>query len=123
MIPVPPKHPVPLDDVVRAYPALRQSLLSKYDDCPLSMLMELRFARGWNTHPQARGTVFHLFAAKVLQELREQKSETIPVQVAEAILMEACRQRTNHRREPIPPEEIVRVPLRQMPELRMAARK
>jgi hypothetical protein len=120
---LPPRAPVALDDVMRLYPKWRQSFLSKHDDCPLSTLMEMRFARGWNTHPQARGTVFHLFAAKVLQELREQKSETIPVHVAEAILIEACRQRTNHRGEPIPVEDIVRVPLRQMPELRMAARK
>lgn len=123
MLVPPPKGPVPLDDIVRMYPTLRQSLLSKHDDCPLSTLMELRFARGWNTHPQARGTIFHLFASKVLAELRAQRSETIPVHVAEAILIEACRQRTDHRGEPIPPDRIVRVPLRSMPELRMAARK
>lgn len=118
-----PKGPVPLDEVVRLYPSLRQSLLSKHDDCPLSTLFELKFARGWNTHPQARGTIFHLYAAKVLQELREQRSETIPVGVAEAILVEACRQRTDSQGRAIPPEDVVRVPMRQMPELRMAARK
>jgi hypothetical protein len=118
-----PTGPVPLDEVMRIFPTLRQSLLSKHDDCPLSTLMELRFARGWNTHPQARGQIFHLFAAKVLAELRVQQSETIPVNVAEAILIEACRQRTNAAGDPIPPQDIVRVPMRQMGELRMAARK
>lgn len=99
------------------FPTLRQSVLSKHDDCPLSSLLEVKFASGWNTHPQARGTIFHRFAAECLREMRRQKSETIPVQVAEAILIDVCRQRE------VPPEEIVRVPIRQMPELRMAARK
>jgi hypothetical protein len=118
-----PRGPVALDEAVRLFPTLRQSLLAKHDDCALSTLMELRFARGWNTHPQARGTVFHLFAAKVMRELQAQKSRTIPVGVAEATLIEACRQRTDSNGRPIPPENIVRVPMRQMPELRMAARK
>lgn len=118
-----PAGPVAVEDVIAAFPTLRQSLLSKFDDCPLSTLMDLKFAHGWNTHPQARGTIFHLFAAKVLNELRAQRSATIPVHVAEAILIEACRQRTDANGDPIPPERIVRVPLRQMPELRMAARK
>lgn len=118
-----PEGPVAVEAVIAAFPTLRQSILAKHDDCPLSSLMEMRFATGWNTHPQARGTIFHLFAAKVMQTLREEKSRTIPVQLAEQILIEACRQETNSRREPIPARDIVRVPIRQMPELRMAARK
>ncbi|MGH2900904.1 MAG: PD-(D/E)XK nuclease family protein, partial [Solirubrobacteraceae bacterium] len=120
---VPPREPVPLDEVARRFPTLRQSLLAKHDDCALSTLFELKFARGWNTHPQARGTVFHLFAAKVLQTLRDQQSTTIPVHEAEQILVEACRQLTDSKGQPIPARNVVRVPLRQMPELRMAARK
>lgn len=121
-------HPVPseksdLDAVAALFPEVRQSLLSKYDDCPLSTYFELKFSRGWNTHPQARGQVFHLFAAKALNTMRREKSRTIPVHEAEAILVEACRQVSDANGEPIPPENIVRVPLRQMPELRMAARK
>jgi hypothetical protein len=118
-----PREPIALDDVLRLFPSLRQSLLSKFDDCPLSALLDLKYANGWSTHPQARGTVFHLYAAKVMQTLREEKSQTIPVQLAEQIMVEACRQETDHLGEPIDPRDIVRVPLRQMPELRMAARK
>jgi hypothetical protein len=117
------KEELPLDAVMGMFPTMRQSLLAKHDDCALSSFFELRYANGWNTHPQARGTVFHLFAAKFLQELREQKKKTLPVGVAEAILVEACRQREDSQGRPIPPEDIVRVPLRSMPELRGAARK
>lgn len=105
------------------FPTVRQSLLAKYDDCPLSTYFEMRFSNGWSTHPQARGTIFHLFAAKALNAMRVAGSRTIPVHEAEAILVEACRQVTNGNGEPLAPRDIVRVPLRQMPELRMAARK
>lgn len=112
-----PRDPVPLDDVVRLFPRVRQSLLATFDDCPLSTYFELKFAQGWSTHPQARGIVFHRFAAAVLRELQATKKRTIPVQLAEQILVEQCRQHD------VEPRNIVRVPLRQMAELRMAARK
>lgn len=112
-----------LEDVVAAIPSLRQSLLAGFDDCPLSAFMELKFANGWSTYPQARGTIFHLFAALFLNELRTVQSRTLPVQLAEQILIQACRQEFDANGERIPPEDIVRVPLREMKDLRMAARK
>jgi hypothetical protein len=112
-----PRDPVPLDEVARLFPRVRQSLLAKYDDCALSTYFELKFAQGWSTHPQARGTIFHRFAAECLREMKATKKRTIPVQLAEQILVEQCRQAD------VEPRDIVRVPLRQMGELRMAARK
>lgn len=109
--------PAAIEDVLAAVPTLRQSLLAKFDDCPLSALMEMRYAGGWNTHPQARGTIFHRFAAMALREMQATSTQTIPVQLAEQLLVEACRQTD------VAPEHIVRVPIRQMPELRMAVRK
>lgn len=112
-----PVGPCSIDDVIAAIPTLRQSLLASFDDCPLSVLMDMRYGGGWNTHPQARGTIFHRFAAMCLREMQTAGSRTIPVQLAEQILVAACRQ------EDVPPRDIVRVPIRQMGELRMAARK
>jgi hypothetical protein len=109
--------PVPFEEVLRRFPALRQSLASKFDDCELSALFELRYANGWTSHPAARGTLFHRFAAECLRTMREQDTEGIPVGVALAILEEVCYQRG------IPPRDRVRVPLRELPMLEMAARK
>lgn len=119
MAPIPtiPAEPLAVEDVIYLFPTLRQSLLSKFDDCPLSSYMETRYANGWSTHPQARGTIFHRFAAEVMRTLQANRSFTIPVQLADAILIDVCRQRD------VPPEDKVRVPFREMRDLRMAARK
>lgn len=109
--------PLAIEEVIAAYPSIRQSLAAKFDDCPLSTLFELKYARGWNTHPQAQGTIFHRFAAMFLRELQFAQKRTMPVQLAEQLLVQACRQHD------VPAEEIVRVPMREMPQLRMAARK
>jgi hypothetical protein len=112
-----PPGPVDFDEVVRRFPAVRQSLLSSFDDCELSTLFSIRYERGWSTHPQAAGTIFHRFAAACLREMREYDSESIPVGAALQILEDTLRQAD------VPPEDIVRVPLRDMPLLEMVARK
>lgn len=113
-VPVPGK-PLTLDEVLEGWPVLRHSLLSTFDDCPLSSYFEMRSAQGWSTHPQARGTIFHRFAAEALREMKRQDSEGIPKGVALAILEEVLEQRD------VPAPELVRVPLREIPVLRMAA--
>jgi hypothetical protein len=110
-----PSGPVSLDEVVRLFPTLRQSRLASFDDCALLALFDILYSNGWSTHPQARGTIFHRFAAETLRTMQRVKSNTIPIGEALEILLEVCRQRD------VPPEEIVRVPLREMKDLRMAA--
>lgn len=112
-----PDRPVDIDEVIRRFPALRQSTLSSFDDCELSALFEMRYERGWNTHPQARGTVFHRVAAECLRLMREQDSQFVPVAVALAILEDCLYQHG------VPAEDVVRVPLRELPMLEMAVRK
>lgn len=113
--PVPPKAPISIEEALALYPSVRQSLLAKFDDCPLSALFDLKYSRGWSTHPQARGTLFHRFAAECLRTMHRQGHETIPVAEALEILLEVVRQAD------VPPEERVRAPLRDMKDLRMAA--
>lgn len=112
-----PEGPVDLAVVLERFPTIRQSLGAKFDDCELSMLFELRYANGWSTHPQARGTIFHRFAAEALRTMRMQDTEGIPTGVALAILEDVMLQRG------VAPRDRVRVPLREIPDLEMAVRK
>lgn len=112
-----PDGPVDIEEVLRRFPTVRQSVLSSFDDCELSAYFRLRYERGWSTHPQARGQLFHRFAAECLRTMRREDAESIPIGAALAILEETCYQRN------VAPEDIVRVPLRELPMLEMAARK
>jgi hypothetical protein len=109
-----PTEPMSLDEVLERYPSLRQSLLAKFDDCALSSYFELRYANGWTTHPQARGIIFHRVAAAMIRDMQRFDSMSIAPSDALAHLEEQLEQRG------IPPLERVRVPLRELPELRMA---
>jgi hypothetical protein len=112
-----PEQPVSFEKVLELWPTVRQSLASNYDDCPLSAWFAMRYANGWSTTPQARGTIFHRTAAEILRTMQAQEVTTIPRKEALAILLEVCHQRN------VPAEDIVRVPMRQMPELRMSVDK
>lgn len=112
-----PLGPIDLEEAIRRFPTVRQSLLASYDDCELGALFRLRYENGWSTHPQARGTIFHRVAAECLRVMREQDSEGVPVGVALSILEETLLQRN------VAPENIVRVPLREIPMLEMTVRK
>lgn len=122
-LPVPPEDPISLEEVWAQYPAVRQSVLAKYDDCPLSCLFDLRHGGGWSTHPQAGGTIFHRFAAEFLRTLKRTRNAdgtyepTMPVSEAFEILYEVLRQKD------IPLHERVRVPLRDLPKLHIAVKK
>lgn len=112
-----PDKPLTTSEVIEKWPTLRQSLLADFDDCALYSYFGMRYTQGWSTHPQARGTIFHRFAAEVLRTMQIQDSEQIPVGVALAILEEVLEQRG------VPWKDRVRLPLREIPVLRMAAAK
>lgn len=86
------KQMVPYPKAVEQYPTLRQSMLSAFDLCALEAHFDLLYTRGWATHPQARGRVFHHVAARAMTEMNRQNEETIEVDVALAILHEVLRQ-------------------------------
>lgn len=112
-----PKAPVALEEVIERFPTVRQSLLAKFDDCPLSAYFEVEYTNGWTTHPAARGTIFHRTAAECLRTMRAQDSKHIPVGEALVILQEQLEQRD------VPPEDRVRVPLREIPDLKFSVAK
>jgi len=114
LVPV-PGEPMSLDKVIETYPVLRQSLLAEYDDCALYSYFGLRYEQGWGTHPSGRGTLFHRFAAECLREMQLISEEQLPESITLAVLEDVLKQAD------IPPAERVRVPLREIPVLRMAS--
>jgi hypothetical protein len=88
---------VPYPRAVERFPVLRQSLLSTFDECGLSSHFELSYKRGWATHPQGRGRLFHLFAGEALRSMQAVHSGSIDVTSALGILEDVLTQRDADR--------------------------
>lgn len=112
-----PDKSISLDEVIERWPVLRQSDLSTLDDCELGAYFKIKYENGWSTSPQARGTIEHRVIAACLREMIRTDSEFVPPDVAEAILIEKLRQHG------VPPEDRVRVPLREIRDMRRTIRK
>jgi hypothetical protein len=82
----------PYADAVERFPRLRQSRLATFDRCALSARFEEQFEEQWTSHPQARGTIFHTFAAKALRAMSEAGENQVPTDLAIEILQESLRQ-------------------------------
>lgn len=102
-----------LEEVLEERPTLRQSILSTFDNCPLSALFALQHEQGWSTRQQARGVIFHRFAAEAMKELKRQGERQMPTEEAMVILREALAQKD------VPPEDYVRVPVHEQQWLRV----
>lgn len=111
---LPPVRPVSRAEALALYPELRQSTLAAFDDCNLRALFDLRHARGWSSHPQSAGILFHRFAAEALRVMMLAGEERIPVAEALELLYWVVRQKD------VPMDERVVVPLRDLRTLRMA---
>lgn len=107
-----PKRTLP--EVVRALPTLRQSLLAEADNCLLTTRFGLE-GYSYTNAAQARGIIFHRYAAEVLRTLWRTGEETIPVAEALEVLYEVAGQRD------AAPEDLVVVPMRERRLLRIAA--
>lgn len=79
-------------NVLERFPTLRQSRLAAFDRCALSSYFSEEFTSNWSSHPQARGTIFHRFAAKALRTMVKEGEKTIPTDLALEILHECLRQ-------------------------------
>ncbi len=110
-------HESALDAVLAERPTLRQSLLGAADNCMLGGLFSILHEQGWSSHAQARGIVFHRFAAEVLRTLKREGERQMPTEEGMVILREALAQRD------VPPEDVVRVPSREQRDLRIDALK
>lgn len=106
--------PRTLEQVITAFPSYRQSILQTADNCALSTRFDLE-GHGYTNAAQARGIIFHRFAAAYLETLRQTGETTMPTEEALVILYEVSRQRE------VEPEQVVVVPARERRLLRMAA--
>lgn len=88
----PERSDVPYPSAVARFPEVRQSLLSAFDACALESHFEMTYRHGTNEHHQARGQLFHRFAARALREMHAQQEEKISSDVALAILDEVIAQ-------------------------------
>lgn len=77
---------------VERFPTLRQSRLATFDRCALSAHFDDEYRNDWSGFPQARGTIFHRVAAKCLKAMYDTGEDTIPTDLAVAILNETLRQ-------------------------------
>lgn len=102
------------EQVVEQYPEVRQSELAAFDNCALESLWETKHGKGWSTHPQAAGTIFHAFAAEALRTMQRQSETKMPVDVGLALMYEALLQ------QDVPVEDYVRVPMRDIKDLKVA---
>lgn len=103
---------VPYPTAIERFPTIRQSTLSKFDDCALSARFYLDHEQGWNGHPQGRGVIFHRFAAKALLQMAEAEENSIPQDLALEILRECLRQHD------VPRDDVVVIPFSQIKDLR-----
>lgn len=92
---------VPYPKAIRLFPELRQSLLSSFDNCALTTKFDATYRHGWSHPYQARGEMFHRFAARALTEMALHSDDgTIPVGEALEILHDVLRQREVDRNCP-----------------------
>lgn len=103
-----------LDEVIAAYPSLRQSILGRAQECLLSTRFDLE-GYAYNNAAQARGIIFHAYAAKLLTVLRETGQTKIPTQEAMELLYEAAAQRD------VPDDEVVTMGMADRRYLRICA--
>lgn len=109
-----PERPMSLEEVQQRWPVLRQSDLAWLNDCELGAYFNMKYATGFSTTPQARGTLEHRVIAACIREMQRNDSEVIDPEVAKAILWEKLRQHG------VPPEERVRVPIAEIPAMERA---
>lgn len=93
--------------------AYRQSLLAAWDACPRRALYALLNDMRTPSPLAARGTLFHRFAHRAINEMREHGESTYPVEQAMELLSEIILQRD------VPPEEIVPISMRELRWLRV----
>ncbi len=102
----------PYPNAVARFPKLRQSRLSSFDQCALMTRFDEDMRDGWSGHPQARGQIFHRFAAKALLAMKANDEMQIDEEVALSILRECLRQHD------VPDDEVVNIPFDQIKDLR-----
>lgn len=88
---------LPYPKAVARMPTIRQSTLAAFDSCALLSHFDMSYRRGWSTHPQGRGRLFHRFAGEALRAMRAASSNSIDVTTAIGILEDVLTQKDADR--------------------------
>ena len=80
------------EEVLDYLPTVRQSILSNFDNCRLSTRWNLEGV-AFDNPAQARGHLFHRYAAEVLRTLWRSGEDSMPTEEAMVILYETVAQR------------------------------
>jgi hypothetical protein len=101
-------------EVLDAFPTLRQSLLASFDDCRLKTRWQIEGVE-FDSSAQARGQLFHRYAAEVLRTLWRTGENSMPTEEALVILYECVSQRD------VPDRDVVWLPAKERRILRKCA--
>jgi len=108
---------LPYPKALEAFPTVRQSVLSRFDECGLASKLDQQLRKSWSDAASGRGIIWHRAAAKMLREMAAHGEDSIEVDVALAILLETLRQ------DDVPVEELVNIPMREIADLAWMTKK
>ena len=108
---------IPYPKATEAFPTVRQSLLSRFDECGLASQFDMKYRKMFSDAASGRGIIWHRAAAKLLREMAAHGEDSIEVDVALAILLETLRQ------DDVTVDEIVNIPMREINDLAWMVKK
>lgn len=95
---------------------LRQSQIARFDNCALSLLLEVQQPDVRQQHVgimAARGALFHRWVAKAINQMRAEGWNSYPVEMGLELLLTVLAQRD------VPDNEVVHLPMRELKWLRV----
>lgn len=98
---------------VAAPDPLRQSSIARFDNCALSLLLEVQQPVKGAGALAARGTLFHRWVARAIAQMRQEGWTTYPVEMGLELLLQVLAQRD------VPDDEVVHLPMRELRWLRV----
>jgi hypothetical protein len=92
---------------------LRQSSIARFDNCALSLLLEAQSPVQQPSNMAARGSLFHRWVAKALEQMKAEGWTSYPVEMGLELLLQVLAQRD------VPDDEVVHLPMSELRWLRV----
>jgi hypothetical protein len=92
---------------------LRQSSIARFDNCALSLLLEAQSPVQQPSNMAARGSMFHRWVAKALEQMKAEGWTSYPVEMGLELLLQVLAQRD------VPDDEVVHLPMSELRWLRV----
>jgi hypothetical protein len=95
---------------------LRQSSIARFDNCALSLLLDVQQPDARKRQPgdmAARGTLFHRWVSRVIRQMRAEGWTSYPVEMGLELLLQVLAQRD------VPDEDVVHLPMKDLRWLRV----